>query len=133
MNYAEFLINEILSSKRNQSHEFQGDNLDYLTFDLYEDGDNYLSNEHGTELQLTDLSIVELETLNLLMGNKSNFVGGYFIEQVEEGVFQSVFPENESENSQLHTSRSDAFKHIMERFNDKHNVLSTIEVRFINK
>ena len=73
MEYAEFLIQEILSSKRGQTQSFQLDNLDYTTFDLYEDGDTSLVNEHGTELDLEDLSINELKTLNLLLGNPPKF------------------------------------------------------------
>ena len=73
MEYAEFLIQEILSSKRGQYQSFQLDNLDYVTFDLYEDGDTSLVNEHGTELDLEDLSINELKTLNLLLGNPPKF------------------------------------------------------------
>ena len=72
MEYAEFLIQEILSSKKVQSQSFQLDNLDYVTFDLYIDGYNLL-NEHGTELELEDLSINELKTLNLLLGNPPKF------------------------------------------------------------
>ena len=56
MKHHEFLINEILSSKRGQTQSSELDNLDYVTFDLYEDGDNLLINEHGTELNLDDLS-----------------------------------------------------------------------------
>ena len=73
MEYVEFLIQEILSSKKEQSQTFQLDNLDYVTFDLYEDGDTSLVNEHGTELDLEDLSINELKTLNLLLGNPPKF------------------------------------------------------------
>ena len=73
MEYAEFLIQEILSSKRGQTQSFQLDNLDDVTFDLYEDGDTSLVNEHGTELDLEDLSINELKTLNLLLGNPPKF------------------------------------------------------------
>ena len=73
MEYAEFLIQEILSSKRDQTQYFQLDNLDDVTFDLYEDGDTSLVNEHGTELDLEDLSINELKTLNLLLGNPPKF------------------------------------------------------------
>ena len=73
MEYTKFLIQEILSSKRDQSQSFQLDNLDYVTFDLYEDGDTSLINEHGTELDLEDLSINELKTLNLLLGNPPKF------------------------------------------------------------
>ena len=73
MEYAEFLIQEILSSKRGQTQSFELDNLDYVTFDLYEDGDTSLVNEHGTELDLEDLSINELKTLNLLLGNPPKF------------------------------------------------------------
>ena len=73
MEYAEFLIQEILSSKRDQTQSFQLDNLDDVTFDLYEDGDTSLVNEHGTELDLEDLSINELKTLNLLLGNPPKF------------------------------------------------------------
>ena len=73
MEYAEFLIQEILSTKRDQTQSFQLDNLDDVTFDLYEDGDTSLVNEHGTELDLEDLSINELKTLNLLLGNPPKF------------------------------------------------------------
>ena len=73
MEYVEFLIQEILSSKRDQTQSFQLDNLDDVTFDLYEDGDTSLVNEHGTELDLEDLSINELKTLNLLLGNPPKF------------------------------------------------------------
>ena len=55
---------------------------------------------------------------------------GYYIEEIEPSIFQSVFPKNESENSQLHSKRSDAFKYIVERFNDKHNTLPTIKITF---
>ena len=72
MEYAEFLIQEILSSKKVQSQSFQLDNLDYVTFDLYIDGYNLL-NEHGTELELEDLSINELKTLNLILDNPPKF------------------------------------------------------------
>ena len=72
MEYKEFLIQEILSSKKVQSQSFELDNLDYVTFDLYVDGYNLL-NEHGTELELEDLSINELKTLNLLLGNHPKF------------------------------------------------------------
>lgn len=73
MEYAEFLIQEILSSKRGQTQSFQLDNLDDVTFDLYEDGDTSLINEHGTELDLEDLSINELKTLNLILDNPPKF------------------------------------------------------------
>ena len=73
MEYTDFLIQQIFSSKRGQTQSFQLDNLDYVTFDLYEDGDTSLINEYGTELDLEDLSLNELKTLNLLLGNPPKF------------------------------------------------------------
>ena len=102
MEYAEFLIQEILSSKRGQTQSFQLDNLDYTTFDLYEDGDNFLSNEHGTELKLEDLSINELKTLSLLLGNPSKFD---YVILSEDNQWLSFGKKETSEEMTLEKSR----------------------------
>ena len=102
MEYVEFLIQEILSSKRGQTQSFQLDNLDYTTFDLYEDGDNFLSNEHGTELKLEDLSINELKTLSLLLGNPSKFD---YVILSEDNQWLSFGKKETSEEMTLEKSR----------------------------
>ena len=120
MEYAEFLIQEILSSKKVQSQSFQLDNLDYVTFDLYIDGYNLL-NEHGTELELEDLSINELKTLNLLLGNPPKF--DYVIlsednqwlsfgkkETSEEMILEKNRVKDENINSKLTLIFSDHFE-----------------------
>ena len=121
MEYAEFLIQEILSSKRGQTQSFQLDNLDDVTFDLYEDGDTSLINEHGTELDLEDLSINELKTLNLLLGNPPKF--DYVIlsevnqwlsfgkkETSEEMILEKNRVKDENINSKLTLIFSDHFE-----------------------
>ena len=121
MEYTEFLIQEILSSKRGQTQSFQLDNLDDVTFDLYEDGDTSLVNEHGTELDLEDLSINELKTLNLLLGNPPKF--DYVIlsednqwlsfgkkETSEEMALEKSRVKNENINSKLTLIFSDHFE-----------------------
>ena len=121
MKYVEFLIQEILSSKRDQTQSFQLDNLDDVTFDLYEDGDTSLVNEHGTELDLEDLSINELKTLNLLLGNPPKF--DYVIlsednqwlsfgkkETSEEMTLEKSRVKNENINSKLTLIFSDHFE-----------------------
>ena len=121
MEYTDFLIQEILSSKKVQSQSFQLDNLDYVTFDLYEDGDTSLVNEHGTELNLEDLSINELKTLNLLLGNPPKF--DYVIlsednqwlsfgkkETSEEMTLEKSRVKNENINSKLTLIFSDHFE-----------------------
>ena len=121
MEYAEFLIQEILSSKRGQTQSFELDNLDYVTFDLYEDGDTSLVNEHGTGLNLEDLSINELKTLNLLLGNPPKF--DYVIlsednqwlsfgkkETSEEMTLEKSRVKNENINSKLTLIFSDHFE-----------------------
>ena len=102
MEYAEFLIQEILSSKRGQTQSFQLDNLDYTTFDLYEDGDTSLVNEHGTELDLEDLSINELKTLNLLLGNPPKFD---YVILSEDNQWLSFGKKETSEEMTLEKSR----------------------------
>ena len=102
MEYAEFLIQEILSSKRDQTQSFQLDNLDDVTFDLYEDGDNSLVNEHGTELDLEDLSINELKTLNLLLGNPPKFD---YVILSEDNQWLSFGKKETSEEMNLEKSR----------------------------
>ena len=102
MEYAEFLIQEILSSKRGQTQSFQLDNLDYVTFDLYEDGNNFLSNEHGTELDLEDLSVNELKTLNLLLGNPPKFD---YVILSEDNQWLSFGKKETSEEMSLEKSR----------------------------
>ena len=102
MEYAEFLIQEILSSKRGQTQSFQLDNLDYVTFDLYEDGNNFLSNEHGTELDLEDLSVNELKTLNLLLGNPPKFD---YVILSEDNQWLSFGKKETSEEMTLEKSR----------------------------
>ena len=102
MEYTEFLIQEILSSKRGQTQSFQLDNLDYVTFDLYEDGDNSLINEHGTELNLEDLSINELKTLNLLLGNPPKFD---YVILSEDNQWLSFGKKETSEEMALEKSR----------------------------
>ena len=101
MEYAEFLIQEILSSKKVQSQSFQLDNLDYVTFDLYIDGYNLL-NEHGTELELEDLSINELKTLNLLLGNPPKFD---YVILSEDNQWLSFGKKETSEEMTLEKSR----------------------------
>ena len=121
MEYVEFLIQEILSSKRGQSQSFQLDNLDYVTFNLYEDGDTSLVNEYDTELELEDLSINELKTLNLLLGNPPKF--DYVIlsednqwlsfgkkETSEEMTLEKSRVKNENINSKLTLIFSDNFE-----------------------
>ena len=121
MEYVEFLIQEILSSKRGQSQSFQLDNLDYVTFNLYEDGDTSLVNEYDTELELEDLSINELKTLNLLLGNPPKF--DYVIlsednqwlsfgkkETSEEMTLEKSRVKNENINSKLTLIFSDHFE-----------------------
>ena len=102
MEYTEFLIQEILSSKRGQTQSFQLDNLDYVTFDLYEDGDNSLINEQGTELDLEDLSINELKTLNLLLGNPPKFD---YVILSEDNQWLSFGKKETSEEMALEKSR----------------------------
>ena len=101
MEYAEFLIQEILSSKKVQSQSFQLDNLDYVTVDLYIDGYNLL-NEHGTELELEDLSINELKTLNLLLGNPPKFD---YVILSEDNQWLSFGKKETSEEMTLEKSR----------------------------
>ncbi len=121
MEYAEFLIQEILSSKRGQTQSFQLDNLDDVTFDLYEDGDTSLINEHGTELDLEDLSINELKTLNLILDNPPKF--DYVIlsednqwlsfgkkETSEEMILEKNRVKDENINSKLTLIFSDHFE-----------------------
>ena len=102
MEYAEFLIQEILSSKRGQTQSFELDNLDYVTFDLYEDGDTSLVNEHGTGLNLEDLSINELKTLNLLLGNPPKFD---YVILSEDNQWLSFGKKETSEEMTLEKSR----------------------------
>ena len=102
MEYVEFLIQEILYTKKGQTQSFQLDNLDYTTFDLYEDGDNFLSNEHGTELKLEDLSINELKTLSLLLGNPSKFD---YVILSEDNQWLSFGKKETSEEMTLEKSR----------------------------
>ena len=102
MEYTEFLIQEILSSKRGQYQSFQLDNLDYVTFDLYEDGDTSLVNEHGTELDLEDLSVNELKTLNLLLGNPPKFD---YVILSEDNQWLSFGKKETSEEMTLEKSR----------------------------
>ena len=102
MEYVEFLIQEILSSKRGQTQSFQLDDLDYVTFDLYEDGDISLINEHGTELDLEDLSINELKTLSLLLGNPSKFD---YVILSEDNQWLSFGKKETSEEMTLEKSR----------------------------
>ena len=102
MEYVEFLIQEILSSKRDQTQSFQLDNLDDVTFDLYEDGDTSLVNEHGTELDLEDLSINELKTLNLLLGNPPKFD---YVILSEDNQWLSFGKKETSEEMALEKSR----------------------------
>lgn len=102
MEYAEFLIQEILSSKRGQTQSFQLDNLDYVTFDLYEDGDTSLVNEHGTELDLEDLSINELKTLNLILDNPPKFD---YVILSEDNQWLSFGKKETSEEMTLEKSR----------------------------
>ncbi len=102
MEYAEFLIQEILSSKRGQTQSFQLDNLDDVTFDLYENGDTSLVNEHGTELDLEDLSINELKTLSLLLGNPSKFD---YVILSEDNQWLSFGKKETSEEMTLEKSR----------------------------
>ena len=121
MEYTDFLIQQIFSSKRGQTQSFQLDNLDYVTFDLYEDGDTSLINEHGTELDLEDLSLNELKTLNLLLGNPPKF--DYVIlsednqwlsfgkkETSEEMTLEKSRVKNENINSKLTLIFSDNFE-----------------------
>ena len=120
MDYKEFLIQEILSSKIGQSQSFELDNLDYVTFDLFIDGYSLL-NEHGTELELEDLSINELKTLSLLLGNLPKF--DYVIlsednqllsfgkkETSEEMTLEKSRVKNENINSKLTLIFSDNFE-----------------------
>ena len=102
MEYTEFLIQEIFSSKRGQTQSFQLDNLDYVTFDLYEDGDISLINEHSTELDLEDLSINELKTLNLLLGNPPKFD---YVILSEDNQWLSFGKKETSEEMNLEKSR----------------------------
>ena len=102
MEYTEFLIQEIFSSKRGQTQSFQLDNLDYVTFDLYEDGDTSLINEHSTELDLEDLSINELKTLNLLLGNPPKFD---YVILSEDNQWLSFGKKETSEEMNLEKSR----------------------------
>ena len=102
MEYTEFLIQEILSSKIVQTQSFQLDNLDDVTFDLYEDGDTSLVNEHGTELDLEDLSINELKTLNLLLGNPPKFD---YVILSEDNQWLSFGKKETSEEMSLEKSR----------------------------
>ena len=102
MEYTDFLIQEILSSKRGQTQSFQLDDLDYVTFDLYEDGDISLINEHGTELDLDDLSINELKTLNLLLGNPPKFD---YVILSEDNQWLSFGKKETSEEMNLEKSR----------------------------
>ena len=121
MEYTDFLIQQIFSSKRGQTQSFQLDNLDYVTFDLYEDGDTSLINDHGTELDLEDLSLNELKTLNLLLGNPPKF--DYVIlsednqwlsfgkkETSEEMTLEKSRVKNENINSKLTLIFSDNFE-----------------------
>ena len=41
-------------------------------------------------------------------------IEGYYIEQLESGLYQSVFPEAEAELSQLHSNKADAKAYIRE-------------------
>ena len=102
MEYTEFLIQEILSSKRGQTQSFQLDNLDDVTFDLYEDGDTSLVNEHGTELDLEDLSINELKTLNLILDNPPKFD---YVILSEDNQWLSFGKKETSEEMTLEKSR----------------------------
>ena len=102
MEYTDFLIQEILSSKRGQTQSFQLDDLDYVTFDLYEEGDISLINEHGTELDLDDLSINELKTLNLLLGNPPKFD---YVILSEDNQWLSFGKKETSEEMNLEKSR----------------------------
>ena len=101
MEYTEFLIQEILSSKIVQTQSFQLDNLDYVTFDLYIDG-HILLNEHGTELELEDLSINELKTLSLLLGNPPKFD---YVILSEDNQWLSFGKKETSEEMNLEKSR----------------------------
>ena len=101
MEYTEFLIQEILSSKIVQTQSFQLDNLDYVTFDLYIDG-HILLNEYGTELELEDLSINELKTLNLLLGNPPKFD---YVILSEDNQWLSFGKKETSEEMSLEKSR----------------------------
>ena len=102
MEYTEFLIQEILSSERDQTQSFHLDNLDYVTFDLYEDGDTSLVNEYGTELELEDLSIDELKTLSLLLGNPPKFD---YVILSEDNQWLSFGKKETSEEMTLEKSR----------------------------
>ena len=101
MEYTEFLIQEILSSKIVQTQSFELDNLDYVTFDLFIDGYSLL-NEHGTELELEDLSINELKTLNLLLGNPPKFD---YVILSEDNQWLSFGKKETSEEMSLEKSR----------------------------
>ena len=120
MEYKEFLIQEILSSKEVESQSFELDNLDYVTFEFFLGG-YVLLNEHGTELNLEDLSINELKTLNLLLGNPPKF--DYVIlsednqwlsfgkkETSEEMALEKSRVKNENINSKLTLIFSDHFE-----------------------
>ena len=120
MEYKEFLIQEILSSKEVESQSFELDNLDYVTFEFFLGG-YVLLNEHGTELNLEDLSINELKTLNLLLGNPPKF--DYVIlsednqwlsfgkkETSEEMTLEKSRVKNENINSKLTLIFSDHFE-----------------------
>lgn len=120
MEYKEFLIQEILSSKEVESQSFELDNLDYVTFEFFLGG-YVLLNEHGTELNLEDLSINELKTLNLLLGNPPKF--DYVIlsednqwlsfgkkETSEEMALEKSRVKNENINSKLTLIFSDNFE-----------------------
>ena len=101
MEYKEFLIQEILSSKEVESQSFELDNLDYVTFEFFLGG-YVLLNEHGTELNLEDLSINELKTLNLLLGNPPKF--DYLILS-EDNQWLSFGKKETSEEMTLEKSR----------------------------
>ena len=101
MEYTEFLIQEILSSKIVQTQSFELDNLDYVTFDLFIDGYSLL-NEHGTELELEDLSINELKTLNLKLGNPPKFD---YVILSEDNQWLSFGKKETSEEMSLEKSR----------------------------
>ena len=101
MEYKEFLIQEILSSKEVESQSFELDNLDYVTFEFFLGG-YVLLNEHGTELNLEDLSINELKTLNLLLGNPPKFD---YVILSEDNQWLSFGKKETSEEMTLEKSR----------------------------
>ena len=50
---------------------------------------------------------------------------GYYIEEIEPGLFQSVFPSEQADYSQLHTTIADAVAYIRE-FAGANAVISVI-------